>query len=538
MAATFICGHLHPDTDSICSALAYESLKQALGEDAKAVRAGPLNPETSWVLDRFKSHIPPEIRDLRVQVQDVDLDKPDQVLPKTSLKQSWEQMNACQVKTLPIVDEEHKLIGVVTLGDIATCDLNSDTSRVFTLPSANLIENLHATVVGPLPESITATLHLHQHGKVPVSKSIVFCEDITLDLILQAARADVPCLVQCNTAPEIAAIQTEMFGNIMSSLKMTLLFTALNTFTAIRYAQQSLPISTAMSRVKPVYFPINAYLDEIKERMLTSRFRSYPIVDADNRVQGSISRYHLLQPRKKKVILVDHNEMSQCVRGIDQADVLEIIDHHRLGDIQTHNPVYFRNEPVGCTSTIIASLFFEREMTPPPMIAGLMLCAILSDTVMFKSPTCTSRDIRTAERLATIAGEDVQKLGSEMFKVGDTLLEKTPEELLFLDFKEFFLGDNKVGIGQVSCLEISMLAPFSKTLPPLMAEVCHQQRFDLLLFMETDIKNEGTRLYYAGHLRKELADAFDVELDGDSFFLPGVMSRKKQVIPAISAVLR
>lgn len=538
MAVTLICGHLHPDTDSICSALAYQFLKQTLGEQAMAVRAGPLNPETSWVLERFKSPVPPEIRDLRIQVQDVDLDKPDLVLPGTSLKRSYEQMSACQVKTLPIVDADQKLISIVTLGDIATCDLNSDTSRVFTLPADNLLENLSATVVGPLPDSFTATLHLHQHGKAPASNSIVFCEDITLDLILQSARADVPCLVQCNTAPEIAAIQTEMFGNILSNLQMTLLFTPLNTFTAIRYAQQSLPISAAMSKARPISFPVSAYLDEIKERMLTSRFRSYPIVDPDNHVLGSISRYHLLQPRKKKVILVDHNEMAQCVRGIDQCDVQEIIDHHRLGDIQTHNPVYFRNEPVGCTATIIASLFFENEVIPQPAVAGLMLCAILSDTVMFKSPTCTPRDIRIAERLAAIAGEDISKLGREMFRVGGSLLEKAPEELLFLDFKEFFLGDSKVGIGQVSCLEITMLAQFSKTLPPVMAEVCHQQRFDLLLFMETDIQNEGTRIYYAGHLRKELADAFDIELDGDSFFLPGVMSRKKQVIPAISAALR
>jgi manganese-dependent inorganic pyrophosphatase len=272
--------------------------------------------------------------------------------------------------------------------------------------------------------------------------------------------------------------------------------------------------------------------------MLSTRYRSYPVVDSDNRVLGTISRYHLLQQNRKRVMLVDHNERAQAVRGIEQAEILAIIDHHRLGDVQTIGQVYFRCEPVGCTSTIIASMFFERSLIPDPPIAGLMLSAILSDTQLFKSPTCTSKDVQMAEKLAVLADVNLMDHGRELFKASSNFEHKTPQELLFLDFKEFFLGDNKIGIGQINTLDASELTDKIQEIPRLMEELVSQQRFDLMLFMVTDILKEGTELYYAGRLRRELAQAFNIDLDGPSFFLPGVMSRKKQVIPALGTTLR
>lgn len=538
MSVVYICGHLHPDTDSICSALAYESLKNALGGNTLAVRAGALTPETRWVLERFKVKTPPEIRDLRTQVLDLSLDKPSHIMLPTPLRKAWEQMQICKLKSLPVVDENLQLTGIVTLGDLSEFDLNADISKVLSIPSKNLCETLTPYVIGKLPDIINATLHLYRNSKKIPEGCIVFCEKITRELISQSMESGVQCLVQCNTPPESIRIKKSELDYLSTRLKLVLMFTPLDCFTAIRYSQQSVSIGAAIHINKLVSIPIDAYLDEVTELMLSSRFRCYPVVDENNYVLGSISRYHLLQPIRKKVILVDHNEMSQSVRGLFQAEVLEIIDHHRLGDIQTSGPLFFRNEPVGCTSTIIAGMFFESGIKPEPSIAGLMLCAILSDTVLFKSPTCTLRDIAVAEQLADLANVDITELGREMFKGSESLSNMTPIEVLFLDFKEFFLGDNKIGIGQVSCIDINQLAHLSNSVHSVMEEIGSEQRFDLLLFMETDIDMEGTRIYYTGHLRKELSRAFNIELKENSFFLPGVMSRKKQVIPALSAVLR
>lgn len=538
MTVTYICGHLHPDTDSICSAIAYESLKNAIGMKAMAVRAGEINPETRWALERFQMNVPPEIRDLRPQVHDLQLDNPSLIRLHTPLRKAWEQMRLSKMKALPVVDDDMKLIGIVTLGDLAEFDLNADLEKAISIPSQNLLDTLNPRVFGSLPESFSARLHLLEEDRELPSGSIVFCEKITADLVERAFGAGVPCLVQCNTPPEFAFSAYKREIQAALDKNMVLLFSAENCFTSMRYTQQSVAVSAAMHSNKLISVPFDAYIDDVRELMLSSRFRCYPVVGENNQVLGTISRYHLLKPNQKKVILIDHNEMAQSVRGLIQADVLEIIDHHRLGDVQTNGPLYFRDEPVGCTATIIAGMFAEMGIRPSPQVAGLMLCAILSDTVLFKSPTCTKRDIEIAGDLAKTANVDVMDLGREMFKAGDSLRNMTPHEVLFLDFKEFFLGDYKIGIGQVSCIDINHLSRLSDSLLSLMNEICSEQRFDLLLFMETDIDKEGTRIYYAGHLLKELARAFSVELANGSFFLPGVMSRKKQVIPALSAVLR
>ena len=284
-----------------------------------------------------------------------------------------------------------------------------------------------------------------------------------------------------------------------------------------------------------ISFHENDALDDVKQDMLSSRYRSYPVLDNHGNVLGMVARYHLLQPQRKKVILVDHNERSQAVRGLDQAEVKGIIDHHRLGDIQTTGPILFRNETVGCTSTIIAKMFRESGLEPTPRTAGMMCCAILSDTVQFKSPTCTRQDIDIAQWLAELAGEDANALGAEMFSLSHQLKSDNPEELLFADFKEFYFGEVKVGVSQVSVMNFSELEPILARMSETMLDIIPKQRFDLLLFMATDIKNEGTWLYYAGSHLKELGEAFNVELSDESghFFLPNVMSRKKQLIPAL-----
>ena len=539
MAEIYVTGHLNPDTDSICSALAYAAFQQAIGQPARAMRAGEISPETQWILDRFKVDAPPLIRDLRTQISDLKLDTPKPISPQMPLRKAWEQMRQSKVKSMPVVDEDQHLIGVVSLGDLAEFDLAADTSHAISMPAENLVEMLQAKVSGILPETVQASfLWFNDGDKIP-PKSVVFTEKLTPDMIGTAVAAKATILVLCaGTEADLSALPEPSLARMASKVGLPLLVAPLRPYYAVRYAQQAVPIQVSMKSDKIMVFTADAFIDDVREDMLSTRFRSYPVVDSENRVLGTISRYHLLQTNRKKVMLVDHNERAQAVRGIEQAEILAIIDHHRLGDVQTIGQVYFRCEPVGCTSTIIASMFFERNLIPDQPIAGLMLSAILSDTQLFKSPTCTSKDVQVAEKLAVLADVNLKEHGRDLFQASSNLDNKTPSELLFLDFKEFFLGDYKIGVGQINCLDGAALAEKTREIPQLMQEVVVNQRFDLLLFMETDILKEGTELYYAGHLRKELAQAFNVELKGPSFFLPGVMSRKKQVIPALGATLR
>lgn len=543
MAEVFVTGHLNPDTDSICSALAFASYQQAIGQPAIAVRAGSISPETQWILDRFKVTAPPLIRDLRTQIQDLKLDTPRPLTPHVPLRKAWEAMRQTKVKSIPVVDHDDKLVGIVSLGDLAEFDLAAETVHDIQMPAENLVDMLNAKVSGTLPKHFLASYFwFNERDKIP-AKSNVFVDKLSADLIGQAVASRASCVVLCaGNGADISKLPPPDLAEMAEKVGMPILVTAMRPYYAIRYAQQAVPIKVFMKSDKLMVFKAEDFVDDVRESMLSTRFRSYPVVDSDDRVIGTISRYHLLQPGRKQVMLVDHNERSQAVRGIEQAEILAIIDHHRLGDVQTYAQVYFRCEPVGCTSTIIASMFFERNLVPAAPIAGLMLSAILSDTQLFKSPTCTSKDVQIAEKLAVLADVNLQSHGRELFRASSNLYDKTPKEMLFLDFKEFFLGDYKIGVSQINCLDGAELADKTAEIPKLMDELVEAQRFDLLLFMETDILKEGTQLYFSGRLRRELAQAFNLDPEDlagtNNFFLPGVMSRKKQVIPALGTQLR
>lgn len=543
MAEVFVTGHLNPDTDSICSALAFASYQKAIGQPAQAVRAGSISPETQWILDRFKVAAPPLIRDLRIQVQDLKLDTPKPLFAHMPLRKAWEAMRQTKVKSIPVVDHSKKLIGIVSLGDLAEFDIAAETVHTIQMPAENLVEMLNAKVSGTLPKTFQANYFWYNDRDVIPAKSNVFVEKLSADLVGQAVASRASCLVLCaGEEADVTKLPATEIAEMAEKVGMPILVTAMRPYYAIRYAQQAVPIKVFMKSEKLMVFKGEDFIDDVRESMLSTRFRSYPVVDNENHVLGTISRFHLLQPNRKKVMLVDHNERSQAVRGIEQAEILAIIDHHRLGDVQTYAQVYFRCEPVGCTSTIISSMFFERNLVPEAPIAGLMLSAILSDTQLFKSPTCTSKDVQMAEKLAVLADVNLKEHGYELFRASSNLYDKTPKEMLFLDFKEFFLGDYKIGVSQINCLDGAELADKTVEIPRLMDDLVEAQRFDLLLFMETDILKEGTQLYFSGRLRRELAQAFNLDPEDlagtNSFFLPGVMSRKKQVIPALGTQLR
>lgn len=536
MAVTLICGHLHPDTDSVVSALAAEELFSRQGEHVLAVRGGPLNPETSWILDRFKTEVPPEIRDVRVQVRDLDYDKIEPLRHDMPLWQAWETLDASHNRAVPIVDEDGRLTGIMSAGAFASLLYTNDISVPKKINSRLLLQTIKGRCSGTLPESLTIPFAWSGRSAQPIQEgALVFAELLVEEQISRAVKAKAMGFCMCYISDEEGDLLRLKWEKRFSEEGMVLITTPLDPYSALNKAMLSLPLKDVLEHNKLIAFHENDALDDVRQSMLSSRHRSYPVLDAHDHVLGMVSRYHLLQPQRKKVILVDHNERSQAVRGLDQAEIKGIIDHHRLGDIQTSGPILFRNETVGCTATIIAKMFREAGLQPSPRTAGMMCCAILSDTVQFKSPTCTRQDIEAANWLAELAGEDAALLGEEMYSRSHQLKNKTPEELLFMDFKEFFFGEIKVGVSQVSVMNLKELDSVLGNMAATMKEILAKQRFDLLLFMATDIKNEGTWLYYAGSHIKELSDAFDVELTGDHghFFLPKLMSRKKQLIPAL-----
>ena len=326
-------------------------------------------------------------------------------------------------------------------------------------------------------------------------------------------------MVRSLDSPPILLISREFYYSLDSSARLI---------------NQSVPIGHVMTKGNMTKFNINDFVDEVKDKMLSTRYRSYPVVDENGKIKGFLSRYHLISPRSKKVILLDHNEHGQSVDGIEQAEILEIIDHHRLGDIQTMHPVFFKNEPLGSTSTIIANMFFESGMVPSKKMAGIMCAAIISDTIKFESPTSTYTDRMIADKLASIAGIDIDEFAMQMFKAGSTMFSEPPEEVLQKDFKEFKFGKYKIGIAQVYTIDFGNLESSKGALVSHMDELCKRNGYNLVILMVTDILRQGSEILYAGISKEIIAKAFHAEADGNGIYLPGVVSRKQQIIPRVS----
>lgn len=537
----YIFGHKNPDTDSICAAIAYAELKRKLGIDAEPLRLGDINLETKFVLNYFDIKAPDLLHTVKTQVSDLNIDIVNPVSEEISVKTAWNIMKKNNLKSLPVVDEGERLRGVVTLSDITAKymdALDNNTIASSNTSLDNIVETLSAKLVYGSQSDFKTT------GKIVVTAmnpedmgSYIEPGDIAItgnrnDSQLKAIELGANMIIVTN-GREISQEVLE----VAKSRNCIVLQTPSDTFTTARLINQSLPVSYIMTTRNIAKFNIDDFVDDIKDKMLQTRYRSYPVVDDNDRIKGLISRYHLISKRKKKVILLDHNERTQTVNGIEEAELLEIIDHHRLGDIQTANPIYFKNEPVGSTSTIIANLFFDSGIRPGKSIAGIMCAAILSDTIRFKSPTCTYTDKITAEKLAEIAGIDMEHFALEMFKAGSTLQGKTPREILHQDFKEYKFGKYKIGIGQVNTMDLESLEKIKKELIDYMDTVCHDQSFSLLLLLVTDILDEGSELLFAGEHKELISSAFNVEISENNIYLKGIVSRKKQVVPNLSSAV-
>lgn len=540
----WVIGHMNPDTDSICSAIAYANLKCKLtGHSYVPKRAGALNAETKFVLERFGLPVPAFVSDVRTQVKDITYFYTAGVDGTISLKEAWESMRSIQAHTLPIVDEEGKMEGVVTIGDIAKSYMEVYDNKIISeaaTPYQNIIQTLNGEMVTGNPEDLVTK------GKVLVAaanpdlmESYIEKDDIVIlgnryESQLCAIEMDAQCIVVCDGA-KVSYTITKLAEN----KGCTIIKTPYDTYTAARLINQSMPIRYFMCKEGVISFTLEDYIEEVREIMTKNRFRDFPILDAEGRYEGMISRRILLDAKKKRLILVDHNERSQSVSGIEDTELLEIIDHHRLGGIQTMSPVYFRNQPLGCTATIISQLYEENGIEIEPSIAGILCSAILSDTLAYRSPTCTEVDRQAAEKLAAIAGINVTEYAKEMFTAGSDLMNKSCEELLHQDFKKFNSGEITFAVGQITSVNGDELQALQEKMEGYMEDSFAGQGVSMLFFMLTDIMEESTELLCAGDGAKELArKAFDIKEPAEGLWLKGVVSRKKQLIPALMTALQ
>lgn len=535
MNPIYVTGHRNPDTDSIVAAMAYAALRNAMGDrEYEAACLGRVSDETRRVLDRFGFEPPKLITDLYTQVRDLDFDTPPVLGSAVTVDHGWSVLQEQKdLAAVPVADEDGILYGMLSQEDVARYNMGQiHGARLQQVSLFNVLSVLEGRILNEAGE-YTDTVAGEVVIALPQSRedlfwsqgdTIVICGDQP-EVIRCALEKNVCCVVLC---------QSELSDDLRTMPTSTcIISTPFDAYRAARLIFQSVPIGRICRREELICFHLDDRVDDVRELVLKHREPCYPILDANEKVVGVLTRYHLLRPRRKRVVLVDHNEAAQSVPGLDEAEILEIIDHHRLADIQTTNPIYVRNEPVGSTNTIIAGMFQERGLLPTAGMAGMMAAAILSDTVMFKSPTCTDRDRRMAERMARIANVSPEALGKDIFSA--SVEGKTADELLFADYKEFHIAGHALAVSQITCVDSQSMLQRKEEFLRLMQKHGAQHSFDLVVLMLTDVLLEGTQLLYVGE-DEIIRQAFHVQPKGGSVFLPRVMSRKKQVIPMLSAL--
>lgn len=536
----WVVGHKNPDTDSICAAISYAYLKNQTetGKNYQPKRAGAINAETRYVLDYFKAEEPELVKFAGAQIKDINFRKTAGVGSQISLKRAWETMKKLEVVTLPVTNAAGKLEGIIVTKDIATSYMDVFDNHVLAqarTPYKTIAETLEGNI-------LVGNEHAYfVRGKVVVATSnpeymADYMEDDDMVILgdreeaqLQAIASNASCIIIGGGLEVSEEVRAEA-----EKRDCIIITTPFDTFSVARLINQSMPIKQFMTRKNLVTFDIEDYVDEVKETMSKIRHRDFPIINENGNYVGMISRRNLMNMQKKQVILVDHNEKSQAVDGITEAEILEIIDHHRLGSLETMFPVYFRNQPLGCTSTIIYQMYQEKGVEVPKQIAGLLLSAILSDTLMFRSPTCTSLDKTVAEALAEIAGVDIETHAKNMFQAGSDFKNKTTEEIFYQDFKVFHTDDCDFGVAQISAMSREELDKVGEQLRPFMTQVLGDKKLDMVYVMLTDILEESSKVIFFGdNAGKILAAAFRKEEREEGILLEGIISRKKQMIPTL-----
>ena len=535
-----VIGHRNPDTDSICSAIAYAELKNKTSDlVCEPRRAGKMNQETEFVLKKFGVKPPRMCTDVNPKIRDVDYREMPGIPGSTSLRKAWEIMRDKQIDTLPVTSPDNELEGVITVKDIATANMDVFDTGILAKSQTtyrNILETLGGTMVVGREDDVCTTGHIRIGTATPemlentVEKGDIVILTNRYESQLCAIEKEASLLIICNGSKVGRTIQ-----RIAEEMGVAIMSAPVDTYAAGKLISQCAPISYYMTRSDIMKFTLVTPVADVTRVMAKVRHRYFPILDEDGKYCGMISRRNIINLQKRRIILVDHNEATQAVEGFDQAEILEIIDHHRIGSLETSGPVYFRNQPVGCTATIITQMYDENGMEIPPQIAGLLLAAILSDTLVFRSPTCTPLDEALAKRLAKIAGVDIDEFASEMFEAGEKLDGKTAEEVFLQDFKVFMCGDIRFGVAQGSYMTRKNLLAAEALLQPYLEEARNKQNMEDIYMLLTDVPKEESVVISDGRYASEvLSDGFETQPAEDgSFTLPGVVSRKKQFIPAL-----
>lgn len=541
----FVIGHKNPDTDSICSAIAYAYLKNQMTESSLYVpgRAGDVNTETQYVLDKFGYLAPEYVCNVRTQVRDTGLTEGERVKRGLSVKKAWEILSEKHRSTLAVVDDNGGLEGLITIGDIAKSIMDVYGGKVLSdakTPYSNIVETLQAEVLAGDIDNAAAT------GKVIIAAANPDLMEESIepgDMVILGDRYESQlCAIEMQAGCLIVCLDSEVSDSIRELAKekgCKILRTSYDTFITARLLNQSIPIEYFMIRSNLTYFRLEDYTEDIRGIMGKMRHREFPVLDSDGRLAGMMTRHSLLEMDKKRVILVDHNETGQAVDGIQEAEIEEIVDHHKLGFVETMRPVMFRNQPVGCTSTIIYLMFKEQNIAIPASIAGLMCSAIISDTLLYRSPTCTAIDRIAAEELAKIAGINTEEHAKAMFAAGSNLGSKTSKEIFYQDFKKFKAGEKAYGIGQITSMDDGELADIVERLTDYMEEIRPEIGLDMLFFMLTDILKESTSLICVGpDALQMVAECSGCPVHGSTVYLEGVVSRKKQIVPMLMQAIQ
>lgn len=540
---TFVIGHKNPDTDSVCSAIAYAALKNKMGNgEFVPKRAGEINNETKYVLEFFGVETPELIAHVGTQVKDVTI-KPTPVLPEDiSLKHAWNTMRDIQESTMPVV-QNGRLQGIISVKDIATANMDIYETGILAMSHtkySNILDTIDGEmIVGDPNEEITKGKILIGAANPDLMENYIEEGDLLItgnrfENQLCAIEMNAGCIVVCMGASVSKTIQ-----KLAKENNCKIISTPHDTYMVARLISQSTPVGYFMRKENLITFSSEDFISDIKSTLAKVRHRDFPVLDKEGKYCGMLSRRSLLDMESKKIIMVDHNEKSQAVDGIEEAEILEVIDHHRLGSLETAMPVYFRNQPVGCTATIVYEMYGENREEIEPKIAGLLCSAILSDTLMFRSPTCTEKDKRAAEKLAELAGIEIEAHAEKMFRAGSSLADKTPEEIFRQDYKRFSGHGISFGTGQISSLDKEELLQLRPKIAAYMKEAVQKNGDeDMLFFLLTNILTESSDLVFVGEKAREVVENAYGTAEGDWISLPGVVSRKKQFVPRILGALQ
>ena len=543
MKSTIVIGHRNPDTDSICSAICYAEFKRRLtGDDYIPCRAGEINNETKYVLEQFSAEAPELIESLEPKIEDVQYRDIEGIDAHLSLRRAWEHLRDKNIQTVPIVTKRGKIKGIITLGDMARFYLEDQDVRALSkasTPFANIAQTLWGEIVIGDPDG------RFSKGKIVVAASSPSVMEDMIDendLVILGSNTELQklalergasCMVVCVAAKVPPSVRKRA-----EELGTTVIITPMDMYAVSKLINQSMPVGHIMRKDGIITFGLDDLVADVKAAVSKLRIRYFPILDAEGRYVGMLSQRNLLNAERRKVILVDHNEKGQAVDGIRSAEVIEIIDHHRIDAVETVNPIYFRNQPLGCTATIIATMFKERGIKIEPQIAGLLCSAILSDTLMFRSPTCTPQDEETARQLAKTAGIQIRRHAMAMFNAGSRLGNKSADEIFHIDCKRFEAAGIAITVSQVTSVSDTELMRLKELMLPYMENLLPNSGVDMLFMMLTNIIEESTELLFVGQgARAAVQAAFDCEPESESVILPGVVSRKKQVLGSLVSAI-